>query len=100
MFVGIGPWKDIIVPVKDGHLQTPTDLVSRAHAHDLQVHQSQFDFQKVSQDHYVEFDYWTNRIGVDGLFTDFPGSLHLYQEWTSSPSDKLVADKLSNEMVM
>ncbi|KAF5807288.1 putative glycerophosphodiester phosphodiesterase [Helianthus annuus] len=38
-------------------------------------------------------------IGVDGLFIDFPGSLHRYQEWTSSPSDKLVADKLSNEMV-
>ncbi|MFS7939661.1 putative glycerophosphodiester phosphodiesterase [Helianthus anomalus] len=104
--VGIGPWKEIIVPVKDGHLQMPTDLVTRAHAHDLQVHPYTFRNEdrylhfNFSQDPYVEFDYWINTIGVDGLFTDFPGSLHRYQEWTPSPSDKLVADKLSNEMVM
>lgn len=35
--VGIGPWKDTIVPVTDNYLQTPTDLVARAHAHNLQV---------------------------------------------------------------
>lgn len=35
--VGIGPWKDTIVPVLDNYLQTPTDLVARAHSHDLQV---------------------------------------------------------------
>ena len=35
--VGIGPWKDTVVPVKDNYLQTPTDLVARAHARDLQV---------------------------------------------------------------
>lgn len=35
--VGIGPWKDTVVPVVNNYLQTPTDLVSRAHAHDLQV---------------------------------------------------------------
>ena len=35
--VGIGPWKDTIVPVVNGYLQTPTDLVAKAHAHDLQV---------------------------------------------------------------
>jgi glycerophosphoryl diester phosphodiesterase len=32
------------------------------------------------QDPYVEYDYWLKEIGVDGLFTDFPGSLHNYQE--------------------
>ena len=35
--VGIGPWKDTVVPVVDNYLQTPTDLVAKAHAHDLQV---------------------------------------------------------------
>ncbi|KAI7729057.1 hypothetical protein M8C21_004324 [Ambrosia artemisiifolia] len=47
-----------------------------------------------SQDPYVEFEYWINTMGIDGLFTDFPGSLHRYQEWTSSSSDELDADKL------
>ena len=36
-----------------------------------------------SQDPYKEFAYWINTIGVDGLFTDFTGSLHQYQEWTT-----------------
>lgn len=36
-----------------------------------------------SQDPYLEYDYWLNEVGVDGLFTDFTGSLHRYQEWTS-----------------
>lgn len=36
--VGIGPWKDTIVPVIKKYVMTPTDLVARAHAHNLQVH--------------------------------------------------------------
>lgn len=35
--VGIGPWKDTLVPVVDKYLQTPCDLVAKAHAHNLQV---------------------------------------------------------------
>lgn len=35
--VGIGPWKDTVVPTAGNYLQTPTDLVARAHAHNLQV---------------------------------------------------------------
>lgn len=35
------------------------------------------------QDPYQEYDYWINQIGVDGLFTDFTGSFHLYQEHTT-----------------
>ncbi|XP_026441380.1 glycerophosphodiester phosphodiesterase GDPD6-like, partial [Papaver somniferum] len=35
--VGIGPWKDTIVPVDHNYLLTPTDLVAKAHSHDLQV---------------------------------------------------------------
>ncbi|WJZ98566.1 hypothetical protein VitviT2T_017081 [Vitis vinifera] len=38
------------------------------------------------QDPYAEYDYWINKIGVDGLFTYFTGSLHDFQEWTSSLS--------------
>ena len=36
--VGIGPWKDTVVPVANNYLRRPTDLVARAHAHNLQVH--------------------------------------------------------------
>lgn len=36
-----------------------------------------------NQDPYEEYDYWINKIGVDALFTDFTGSLHNFQEWTS-----------------
>ncbi|CAN6477173.1 unnamed protein product [Victoria cruziana] len=77
----------------DNHLATATDLVAKAHAHNLQVHPYtyrneheylHFDFH---QDPYAEYDYWINKIGIDGLFTDFPGSLHKFQEWTS-PSRK------------
>ncbi|CAI9106318.1 OLC1v1005447C1 [Oldenlandia corymbosa var. corymbosa] len=35
--VGIGPWKDTIVPVSNNYLQTPSDLVTRAHNYNLQV---------------------------------------------------------------
>lgn len=35
--VGIGPWKDTVVPPMDNHLATATDLVAKAHAHNLQV---------------------------------------------------------------
>ncbi|KAL8130380.1 hypothetical protein V2J09_019535 [Rumex salicifolius] len=92
--VGIGPWKDTVVPVVNGYLQTPTDLVARAHAHDLQVHpytyrnENQFLHFDFHQDPYNEYDYWLNKIGVDGLFTDFTGSLHNYQEWVSPDPDE------------
>ena len=36
--VGIGPWKDTVVPVTNNYLQFPTALVARAHAHNLQVY--------------------------------------------------------------
>ncbi|KMS97803.1 hypothetical protein BVRB_5g123650 [Beta vulgaris subsp. vulgaris] len=87
--VGIGPWKDTLVPVVNNYMQAPSDLVARAHARDLQVHpytyrnENQFLHFDFHQDPYIEYDYWINKIGVDGLFTDFTGSLHNYQEWTS-----------------
>jgi len=91
--VGIGPWKDTIVPVNNNYVLAPTDLVKRAHAHNLQVHpytyrnEHEFLHYNFSQDPYKEYDYWINEIGVDGLFTDFTGSLHNFQEWTSPLPD-------------
>lgn len=35
--VGIGPWKDTVVPPHNNYLSTATDLVAKAHAYDLQV---------------------------------------------------------------
>ncbi|KAK6148623.1 hypothetical protein DH2020_019535 [Rehmannia glutinosa] len=87
--VGIGPWKDTLVTAANNYLQAPTDLIARAHAHNLQVHpytfrnENQFLHFNFSQDPYKEYDYWINKMGVDGLFTDFTGSLHQYQEWTA-----------------
>lgn len=92
--IGIGPWKDTIVPPKDNYLSTATDLVAKAHAHNLQVHpytfrnENQFLHLNFHQDAYDEYDYWINVIGINELFTDFTGSLHHYQEWASSPKSK------------
>lgn len=93
--VGIGPWKDTVVPAVNNYILTPTDLVTRAHAHNLQVHpytfRNEYNFIHFNfhQDPYEEFDYWINTIGVDGLFTDFTGSLHHFKKWTSNlpPND-------------
>ena len=55
----------------------------------IQVHpytyrnENQFLHFNFHQDPYAEYNYWINTIGVDGLFTDFTGSLHDFQEWTS-----------------
>ncbi|KAF5734120.1 hypothetical protein HS088_TW16G00562 [Tripterygium wilfordii] len=104
--VGIGPWKDTVVPVINNYLQTPSDLVARAHAHDLQVHpytfrnENQFLHFNFSEDPYAEYNYWINKIGVDGLFTDFTGSLHNFQEWTAplSPDDNHKASRLLHKI--
>ena len=45
--------------------------------------ENQFLHFNFSQDPYKEYEYWIKEIGVDGLFTDFTGSLHNYQEWAS-----------------
>ncbi|KAE9609653.1 hypothetical protein Lal_00006823 [Lupinus albus] len=103
--VGIGPWKDTVVPVVNNYLQTPTDLVDRAHAHNLQVHpytyrnENQFLSLNFNQDPYEEYDYWLNKIGVDGMFTDFTGSLHRYQEWISSNCHNESDDKTASKLL-
>ncbi|KAJ8752704.1 hypothetical protein K2173_007014 [Erythroxylum novogranatense] len=102
--VGIGPWKDTIVPVRNNYLQFPTDLVARAHVHNLQVHpytyrnENSFLHYDFHQDPYAEYNYWINKMGVDGLFTDFPGSLHEFQEWTAPLSGSHV-DKSTSKLL-
>ncbi|KAJ1294603.1 hypothetical protein BS78_01G157600 [Paspalum vaginatum] len=103
--IGIGPWKDTIVPPKDNVLGQPTDLVARAHALNLQVHpytfrnENQYLHFNFYQDPHAEYAYWLNEIGVDGLFTDFTGSLHKYQEWTTPyPKKQKNAEALLREI--
>jgi glycerophosphoryl diester phosphodiesterase len=50
------------------------------------------------QDPYLEYVYWLHEIGVDGLFTDFTGSLHRYQEWTTPYPKKKKAEELLQEI--
>ncbi|XP_021896339.1 glycerophosphodiester phosphodiesterase GDPD6 [Carica papaya] len=103
--VGIGPWKDTIVPVVNNYLQTPTDLVARTHARNLQVHpytfrsENSFLHYDFHQDPFMEYDYWINKIGVDGLFTDFTGSLHNYQELASPLHEDDRDDKKSSGLL-
>ncbi|KAJ1421813.1 PLC-like phosphodiesterase, TIM beta/alpha-barrel domain superfamily [Sesbania bispinosa] len=108
--VGIGPWKDTVVPVVNNYMITPTNLVARAHSHNLQVHpytyrnENRFLHFNFSQDPYAEYDYWINKVGVDGLFTDFTGSLHNFQRWTSPEhqdnSDDKTASKLLHKIAL
>ena len=75
---GIGPNKRLIVPASaDGWLQTPTSLIDDAHAVGLLVHPYTFR----NEDCYLAPDYQGNpereyehffKLGVDGLFSDFP----------------------------
>ncbi|KAI5416553.1 glycerophosphodiester phosphodiesterase GDPD6 isoform X1 [Lathyrus oleraceus] len=104
--LGIGPWKDTLVPVINNYAMTPSDLVSRAHARNLQVHpytyrnENKYLHFNYSQDPYKEYDYWINNIGVDGLFTDFTGSLHNFQEWTAPNHHDNTASKLLHEIAL
>ncbi|OAY31130.1 glycerophosphodiester phosphodiesterase GDPD6 isoform X2 [Manihot esculenta] len=104
--VGIGPWKDTVVPVKINYMQISTDLIAKAHSHNLQVHpytyrnDGSFLHYDFHQDPYEEYHYWINTVGVDGLFTDFPGTLHNFQEWTSPLSKEESASKLLHEIAL
>ena len=77
---GIGPWKGLIIPMrKDKTLRAPTRLVDDAHAAGLLVHPYTFR----SEPRYLAKDYGGDpiaeyrrffRLGVDGVFSDFPGT--------------------------
>lgn len=109
---GIGPWKRMIVSVKgadanndgiaddvnkDGAVNDadkttlpPTSLITDAHAAGLQVHP--YTFRNESR--YLAADYNGNpelefqqfiNLGVDGYFTDFPGTGDLVRDQIVSP---------------
>jgi glycerophosphoryl diester phosphodiesterase len=75
---GIGPWKVYIVPTAGGGggaVFPPTDLVQRAHARGLLVHTWTFrddsfptGYPGGPVEEYLTF----YRLGVDGVFSDFP----------------------------
>lgn len=77
---GIGPDKRMIAPVdENGNLLSPTPLIQDAHAVDLLVHPYTFrnELQYLAADYKnhpeAEYLHFFN-LGVDGLFTDFPGT--------------------------
>jgi glycerophosphoryl diester phosphodiesterase len=75
---GIGPWKVYIVPTTlggGGAIMTPTDLIERAHARGLLVHTWTFrddafptGYPGGPVEEYLKF----YRLGIDGVFSDFP----------------------------
>lgn len=73
---GIGPYKRLIVPEKDGKLQTPTHLIDNAHSLGLQVHPWTFrsDKEYLAADYHGEIGAEYQQffqLGVDGVFSDF-----------------------------
>jgi glycerophosphoryl diester phosphodiesterase len=76
----IGPWKESILPRdKNNHLGQPNALIADAHAAGLAVvpytfrNEPQFLAVEYAGDPKAEFRRWFE-MGVDGLFTDFPGT--------------------------
>jgi glycerophosphoryl diester phosphodiesterase len=75
---GIGPWKVYIIPTAGGGggaVFPPTDLIARAHARGLLVHTWTFrddafptGYPGGPVEEYLAF----YRLGIDGVFSDFP----------------------------
>jgi glycerophosphoryl diester phosphodiesterase len=75
---GIGPWKVYIIPTTGGgggDVKPPTDLIQRAHARGLLVHTWTFrddafptGYPGGPVEEYLAF----YRLGIDGVFSDFP----------------------------
>lgn len=89
---GIGPYKRYILPSDStNHALAPTKLIEEAHAVGLKVHPYTFrsetkyllaDYKNDPSAEYQEFF----RLGVDGLFTDFPDAA--IRAWTEMPKGK------------
>ncbi|KAF2282323.1 hypothetical protein GH714_043852 [Hevea brasiliensis] len=77
----------------------PTQDTNQVHPYTYRNEDS-FLHYNFHQDPYEEYDYWINTVGVDGLFTDFPGSLHNFQEWTSPLSKDECASKLLHKIAL
>jgi glycerophosphoryl diester phosphodiesterase len=86
---GIGPWKVYIVGTDPaGNIKKVTDLIERAHAHGLLIHTWTFrdDALPVAYvggpiEEYLRF----YRLGIDGVFSDFPGTAWAAREIFRGP---------------
>lgn len=75
---GIGPYKRYLIPTDaNGNLTAPTPLVALAHKHGLQVHpytfrsDKEFLAKEYAGDPLKEYQQFF-KLGVDGVFSDFP----------------------------
>jgi glycerophosphoryl diester phosphodiesterase len=83
---GIGPWKVYIIPTEGGGggaVHPPTDLIARAHARHLLVHTWTFrddafpsGYPGGPVEEYLAF----YRLGIDGVFSDFPDTAFAARE--------------------
>ena len=83
---GIGPWKVYIIPTAGGGggaVFPPTDLIARAHARGLLVHTWTFrddsfptGYPGGPVEEYLAF----YRLGIDGVFSDFPDTAFAARE--------------------
>ena len=88
---GIGPWKVYIIPTAGGGggaVFPPTDLIQRAHARGLLVHTWTFrddafptGYPGGPIEEYLAF----YRLGIDGVFSDFPGTAFAAREIFRGP---------------
>jgi glycerophosphoryl diester phosphodiesterase len=82
----IGPWKVYIIPTEGGGggaVHPPTDLIARAHARGLVVHTWTFrddafptGYPGGPVEEYLAF----YRLGIDGVFSDFPDTAFAARE--------------------
>jgi len=83
---GIGPWKVYIVPTTaggGGEVKPPTDLIQRAHQRGLLVHTWTFRddaFPTGYPGGPVEEYLTLYRLGIDGVFSDFPDTAFAARE--------------------
>ena len=90
---GIGPWKVYIVGSDpDGNIKKTTDLITRAHARGLLIHTWTFrddaypngelsGYKGGPIDEYLTF----YEMGIDGVFSDFPGTAWAAREIFRGP---------------
>jgi len=86
---GIGPWKVYIVGTDPaGNIKKTTDLIERAHARGLLVHTWTFRDDAFPSaytggpiEEYLRF----YRLGIDGVFSDFPGTAWAAREIFRGP---------------